>query len=151
MTIVSNIRNNSKKYFLIETGLKNYGNERYAKILPINNSWYRWNKGSEKVDTRVKYVPATNRKGFTMAPNNYSNTRNLNIHVTLPRTEWIYGNNLSRARSVKITRNGPNSPWRLVNKILANKFNLKVTAANRMGGILGGELVVKNKKHASRF
>lgn len=146
MTIVSNIRNNSKKYFLIETGLKNYGNERYVKISPINNSWYRWNKGREKVDTRVKFTPAKNRKGFTMTPNNYSNTRNLNIYVTLPRTEWIYGNKLSRGRSVKITRNGPNSPWRLVNKILANKFNLKVTAANRMGGILGGELVVKNNR-----
>ena len=68
---------------------------------------------------------------------------NLTVFAALPNNEWNRSRGVMNGRSVRVHRNTPTSPWRLVNKNFSNKYNLKMQYANGLG-LWGGALVRKS-------
>ena len=126
------------------------GNVLHPRKVLVNNSGIRWVQlnnsnywyqvfRNEKIVKKAPFI-IENFEIIGLAPNNASNRRN--VYATLPENEWpIYG---AKGISIMVERNGPGKPWRLVNKKLANKYNLKMHLGKGIG-LWGGALYHKKK------
>jgi len=109
--------------------------ERWVQINGSNLFWRVFNGRISKKQMRG-YVISNN--GRMIPPRN--NSLRLNVFAVLPREDWP--SLRERGISVKVERNAVNKPWRLVNKNLAAKYNLRMGYANELG-LWGGTLFKK--------
>ena len=103
------------------------------------NYWYRvHNYRNQQVIQKSSPWIIKNDELVGLAPNNKLNRRN--VYAVLPEENWP--SNRQRGMSIMVERNGAGMPWRLVNKRLANKYNLKMSLGNAIG-LWGGTLIKK--------
>ena len=91
--------------------------------------WYKVHKYQNK-NTIIKNAPfvVEGNKIVGFAPNDNLNRRN--VYAILPRENFTPNR---RGMSITVERNGPGRPWRLVNKTLANKYNLHMNMGKGFG------------------
>jgi len=121
-----------------------------------SNFWYPVVGGKyiSKTKHAKPFIYDKQNNRFYRKPNNNLNRRN--VYVSAPpgyavntRTRRIYrlenfpaNQHKNAGLKVLVERNGPGKPWRLVNKNLANKYNLEMEMMKNMG-LWGGMLLVK--------
>lgn len=137
----------SRKVINADTGknvtvLNSRKNMRFVKV---NNSnfWYRVIKGKyimkqdpqiyDNITGEFRHLPNNNSnrmKVYATVPSGYATNKNGRIYKL---ANFPANQNKHAGLTINVERNGRGQEWRLVNKNLANKFNLKMKMSNDMG------------------
>ena len=136
---------------VLNTQFNNLGNP-YVK-LNNSNFWYKVIRG-KFITTNAPWIYNSNNKAFFPNPNNNNNRRK--VYATVPSGYAVNANgkmyklanfpaNQRRhaGLTINVERNGPGQKWRLVNKNLAAKFNLKMKVTKNFG-LWAGQLLNKH-------